>query len=29
MVYKKPIPLVEIKGYLRAIYQLRLRHSGS
>jgi excisionase family DNA binding protein len=29
MVYKKPIPLVEIKGYLRAIYQLRLHHSGS
>ena len=24
MVYKKPIPLLEIKGYLRAIYQLRL-----
>ncbi len=23
MVYKKPIPLLEIKGYLRAIYQLR------
>ena len=25
MVYKKPIPLLEIKGYLRAIYQLRLQ----
>ena len=27
MVYKKPIPLVEIKGYLRALYQQRLRQS--
>ena len=27
MVYKKPIPLVEIKGYLRAIYQQRLRQN--
>jgi hypothetical protein len=26
MIYKKPIPLLEIKGYLRAIYQLRLHH---
>ena len=26
MIYKKPIPLLEIKGYLRAIYQLRLNH---
>jgi len=28
MVYKKPIPLLEIKGYLRAIYQLRLHHGA-
>lgn len=28
MVYKKPIPLLEIKGYLRAIYQLRLQHGA-
>ncbi|MEN9479263.1 MAG: hypothetical protein RLZZ298_658 [Pseudomonadota bacterium] len=26
MIYKKPIPLLEIKGYLRAIHQLRLKH---
>ena len=28
MVYKKPVPFAEIKGYLRAIYQLRLRHGA-
>ena len=28
MVYQKPIPLAEIKGYLRAIYQQRLRHGA-
>ena len=28
MVYKKPIPLAEIKGYLRAVYRLRGRHGG-
>lgn len=28
MVYQKPVPLLEIKGYLRAIYRLRLRHGG-
>ena len=28
VVYKKPIPLAEIKGYLRAIYRLRMRHGG-